>query len=89
MSMSLHVIGFAPPDEHWRRMKQIWDSCVAAKVTPPEEVMKFFGYEEPDDAGVQVELKPDEFKDDSREGFEIELAKIPKHVKTLRFYASW
>lgn len=89
MSMSTHVIGFAPPDEKWQAMKAIWDSCKAAKIDPPKEVEKFFDYQEPDPAGVEVKIPALEWSDDCREGFEIDVEKIPAHVKVIRFYNSW
>ena len=89
MSMSTHVIGFAPPDEKWRQMKAIWDSCKAAKIAVPREVEKFFNEMPPDPAGVEIELETREWKDDMKEGIEIFVDKIPKHVKLIRFYNSW
>jgi hypothetical protein len=45
MSMSMHVIGFVPPDGTWAQMKAIWDACQAAGVSLPDEVEDFFGGE--------------------------------------------
>lgn len=89
MSMSTHIIGFAPPDETWLKMKAIWDACEAAQLDPPEEVGEFFGYTDPDPAGVEVEIPYSDWANRSREGFEVALKDIPKHVKTIRFYNSW
>lgn len=89
MGMSTSVIGFAPPDEKWQQMKQIWDACQSAGIPVPREVEKFFNDEPPDSAGVEVKLEVTEWHDESREGIEIEVAKIPKHVKLIRFYNSW
>jgi hypothetical protein len=89
MSMSTHVVGFAPPDEKWQAMKQIWDACKAGKVPIPREVEDFFNGEKPDPAGVNVELTTREWRNDYAQGIEIDLADIPKHVKTIRFYNAW
>ncbi len=89
MSMSTHVIGFAPPDEQWEKMKAVWDACRLAKVPVPPDVEKFFNYEAPDDEGVKIELPIREWRDDSAQGFEIDVDSIPKHVKTIRFFNSW
>lgn len=89
MSMSTHVIGFAPPDEHWNNMKAVWDTCVAAKIPLPDEVAKFFGEEAPDPRGVRVKIEPTPWRDATGEGFEIELKHLPDHVKVIRFYNSW
>lgn len=89
MSMSTHVVGFAPPDDDWQKMKAIWDACTAAGVAIPRDVTRFFGDTTPDPAGVEVELKSSEWKNEFCEGLEIDVAKIPKHVKRIRFYNSW
>jgi hypothetical protein len=89
MGMSINVIGFAPPDEKWQQMKAIWDSCQAAGIAVPREVERFFNDCDPDERGVEVDVPTIEFRDDYREGYEIEIDKIPKHVKVIRFYCSW
>jgi hypothetical protein len=87
--MSTHVEGFAPAGEEWQQMKAIWDACVAAQVRVPDEVINFFGGEPPDPRGVEVTIPVREWKDGDSEGYELDLADIPVHVKTLRFYNSW
>lgn len=90
MGMSTHVIGFKPPDEKWQQMKDVWDSCEMAEVAPPEEVSEFFDWDNPDERGVEVDLKAEEWADDScRSGYEICLDDIPEGVKYIRFYNSW
>lgn len=29
MGMSMHVVGYKPADEHWKKMKAAWDACAA------------------------------------------------------------
>jgi hypothetical protein len=89
MSMSAHAVGFAPPDEAWQKMKAVWDSCQAAKVPVPKEVEMFFGWDNPDPAGVEVSLPVRKWDADMREGYELDVADIPAHVKTIRFWNSW
>ncbi len=93
MSMSTHVRGFKPADAKWRKMKAIWDSCEEAGIDPPEEVGKFFDWDQPDEAGVDVNLEEhescQEWADESRRGFEIDVKKLPKDVTVIRFYNSW
>jgi hypothetical protein len=94
VSMSTHVVGIKPPDETWLRMKAAWDACRTADVDPPKEVEKFFNYEVPDDAGVRLnqEALGDAIKvweDDSRDGYEIDVTKLPKDVKIVRVYNSY
>lgn len=91
MSMSTHVVGFRPPDEKWRKMKAVYDSCQSAGIDIPDEVDEYFNGETPDEAGVEVEIDSilEEWGDDSRQGYQIDIAKLPKNVKILRFYNSW
>lgn len=91
MGMSTRVTGFAPPDEKWQKMKDIWDACIAAKIEPPAEVEKFFGDEVPDPAGVEVDLPVRKWISprNPADGYELDVAAIPPHVKIIRFYNSW
>ncbi len=89
MSMSTHVTGFAPAGEEWRKMKVVWDACGAAGIAVPDEVAEFFGGEEPDPAGVEVELPLRKWNSEMGQGYELDVAGIPAHVKTIRFYNSW
>jgi hypothetical protein len=90
MSMSTHVTGYAPPDERWQQMKAIWDTCKVAGIPVPAEVEEFFGGEEPDPAGVEVELPLREWSGTyAGAGYELDVAAIPSQVKTIRFYNSW
>lgn len=89
MSMSTHVIGIVPPDETFAKMKAIYHLCRSQKVPVPREVERFFNDERPDESGVRVDLKPREWSSDSQQGLEVDLAAIPPHVKTIRFYNAW
>jgi hypothetical protein len=70
-------------------MKAIWDACKAASVPVPDEVVNFFDGEDPDPAGVEVELPAREWSDEYRRGFELDVAAIPRQIRTIRFYNSW
>ena len=94
MSMSTYVRGFRPPDEKWKKMKKIWDSCQEAGIDVPSEVDDFFDENEPDEAGVEIQLGKkqgcEEWSDgDGREGIEIDISKLPKDVTVVRFVNSW
>jgi len=93
MSMSTHVIGFHPPNDKWKQMKAIWDSCVSAGVDVPGEVYDFFDGESPDERGVEFDLKDagvaTEWEDRHRQGYELEIAKLPPNITHIRFYNSW
>ena len=92
MSMSTHIVGFRPADEQWDKMKQVWDSCEAAGINPPSEVMAFFEYENPGDKpGKEVSLGSavNEWNDEYRQGYQVDLLIIPVGVRYLRFYNVW
>lgn len=95
MSMSTHIIGIRPPDDHWRRMKEVWDACKMAEVTPPVAVSEFFNHETPDDKGVTVDLKysddpsVSEWYDTAANGYEVDITKLPSDVTIIRFYNAW
>ena len=93
MGMSTHVVGFKPPDAKWKAMKQAWDACQKAGVPVPDEVLAFFNHEPPDAAGVEVDIQrlpcTSKYSDDSAQGFEIDVKKLPPDVTIIRFYNSY
>ena len=89
MGMSTHVIGFRPPDRKWKNMKDVWNVCEAAGINPPTEVEEFFGFETPDDNGVEVDLPTTEWSDRVRQGFELNVKDIPKDITVIRFFNSY
>lgn len=91
MSMSTNVVAFRPADEKWKQMKAIYDACNEAGVTRPKEVDAFFNGVAPDENGVEVEIDQAVRKwcDYSCEGLEVDISKLPKDIKIVRFYNSW
>lgn len=99
MGVDYIVEGIAPPDETWKKMKAIWDACIDAGVQPPREVDDFFEDEPPDPDGVVKFHKywnssPTEiiwpqwieaFADKGRCGVNVDVRKLPKHIKIIRF----
>jgi hypothetical protein len=90
---SLNVCGFRPPDEEWKKMKAIYDACVIASVPIPDEVDIFFDGEPPDETGISIDMEEKEcctdYDGDMREGFQIDLKKIPKNIRFIRFFVSY
>lgn len=96
LSTSTWVYGIVPADEHWQRMKAVWDACRAAHVSVPLDVETFFNGEEPDEAGVLVDLTEhvsvrfwSPGGDSMREGFEVALDELPRGVRRLRVVNSY
>lgn len=89
--MSTHVIGFRPPDEKWEKMKIVWELCREIGVEPPDEVNEFFEFETPDDSGVEVSISDavEEWRSDMEDGFQVDIAALPKDLRYIRFYNSY
>lgn len=94
MGMSMWVAGFVPPDETYRKKREAYLACRAAGINPPDELEKFFDYQEPSEHGYEKKRSElgaavVDWSDDSSEGFEIDLSKLPANVKRIRFSCSW
>ena len=97
MGMSTHVVGFIPPDEKFKKMLKAYRACEAAGVAIPSDVEKFFNEETPDEAGVRISLTYNkkykdavkEYNDGDAMGYEVDLTKLPKDIKVIRFTNSW
>lgn len=94
MGMCSHVVGIFSPPDSWIKMKAVWDACKLADIAIPEEVLDFFGGEEPDPRGVVSVIDHpcvSVYKDIDRnaEGFEIDLEKLPPGLRRIRFVNSW
>ncbi len=93
MGMHMYVKGFKAPDEKWKAMKSVYDSCEAAGIEPPAEVNKYFEYDRPDDTGVEVEIKKlpacKEYSAEMIEGYEVDLKALPKDITHIRFCVSY
>jgi len=89
--MSWRVEGIVPPDDKWEKMKAIWDAYAKTDMEVPDEVWQFFGERDPDESGTIIDIKDlcQEWGDMDRSGYELDVSKIPKHVKTIRFYTGW
>lgn len=89
MSMSTHIVGFCPPDEKWNKMKAIWEACDKASVAIPKEVAIFFNDEHPTNKPgmeVNIDIAVKKWRTDYCEGYEVEIDKLPEHIKIVRFY---
>ena len=89
MGMHSYVLGFREPDERWRQMKSVWDACKAADIDVPQEVEMFFGGEAPDPSGIEIGFHKhpccSEYKSEMRDGFEIDISKLPDNITKIRF----
>ena len=97
MSMSTYVHGFIPPDDKFQKMLEVYAACKEAGVDVPDKVYNFFNGEPPDPAGVKITLSDTkkfkdavyEYHDEMQQGYEVDLTKLPKDIKVIRFVNSW
>ena len=91
MSADYYVQGFIPPDERFREMKAVYDTCKKAGIDIPQKVSEFFNHEEPDENGVSIDLEllPCCKEAENGPGFIIDIDKLPKDVKVIKFYVSY
>jgi hypothetical protein len=94
MGMSSGIYGIKPADEKWKEMKAIWDACKKARINAPQEVYQFFEGNEPDERGVVVSLYKHEAIEAitpgySEKGYIVDITKLPKDVKYIKFENSW
>jgi len=93
MGMSTSVLGFKPADEKFHKMKEIYLKCDELEISPPDEVEDYFdGYGVEGD-GVRVDIKEMDccsvYHGEVGNGYEVDITKLPKDVKIIRFYNSW
>lgn len=94
MGASMHIQGIREPDEEYQQMKAVYEACTKAGVPVPDRVQEFFDWQPPNPNGILVDLDLSdavaEYNDgNSREGYDVELSKLPKNITHLRFYLSW
>jgi len=96
--MHSYVKGVKPADAKYKKMLAIYEQCREAQVSLPKEVAEFFNGEDgdaPDPKGVVVSLRVtkdgpvQEYHDDMREGFDVDITKLPKDVTIIRFVNSY
>lgn len=96
--MSTHIMAFMPDtDADFKKHKKILLACMEAEVSLPKETAEYFGEEDAEeyllDEKLSVELKEGvhykDWSDESSQGFEVDLSKLPKWITKLRFCNSW
>ncbi len=97
MGMSTSVVAFRDMGGEFTRMVEVKLFCEAHHVSYPKEVQDYFGsnviesVETLRDELLTVDLGGalTEWQDESAQGYEVDVTKLPSEVKTLRFYNSW
>ena len=93
MGVHTYVVGIRPADAEFERMRKVYESCLQANVMIPGVVEEFFEWQPPDDKGVLIDLGGyacrKEYSKDNSNGIEIDLEKLPKDIKIIRFINSY
>lgn len=92
MGMSTHVMGMGLPDEKWLKYVEIYNLCKSQKIEVPAEIAFYFGEQDPNKFyGNVIDIKDcvTEYEDDMRQGFDVDISRLPPAVKFIRFYNSW
>jgi len=92
MGTNTRVVGYCQADETWVNMATIWRSCEKANVTIPDEVQDFFEGDDPgDEPGMEISIQDavTPYSADMKEGYEIDVSKLPSNIKVVRIYNSY
>lgn len=98
MGMSTHIQAFVPDtDLDYQRHKKVVAMCLQLSVSLPSETAAYFNAHNPrhvnPEEKLEIELVEDihytDWSDDSSQGYEVDLTKLPKGVTKLRFYNNW
>lgn len=100
MGMSTHLRAFIPDtDKEYLKHKEVLLLCKKAEVSLPKETMDYFktNYSDPNEELLETHLEMDlnenehykEWGDNFRQGYELDLLKLPEGVTKIRFYNSW
>lgn len=97
MGMDLSVSGIIPADDDYRKKLAAYHACEEAGVPIPKELETFFKDGPPDEKGMEVyafdtdpiskQFKAAVESCKSEWGYDIDLSKLPKEIKILRFTA--
>ena len=97
MGMSTRVTAFRDMNGEFKKMLEAKKFCDERELSYPAEVRTYFGNcADQSEESIAQELLTIVTKDwvkewsgDYGQGFEVDVASIPKEVKTIRFYNSW
>lgn len=101
MGMSTSIIGVRDLRQQFDKMWKAKEACEQAGIGYPEEVKKYFvDYINESKPAVESEMLHFDLKntsgvtlynnpDAASVGYEVDIRKLPKDVKIIRFYNSW
>ena len=96
MSMYTYVQGLKPVTEDYKKRLEIYKSCRELKISPPEEIRKYFEDDgELCDEGIIVRLKDEVVKKSTDANYcreyyyDVDLSKLPEGLSKVRFVISY
>lgn len=85
----LTVYGLRAMDEEFAAKKAVYDACIAANVTLPPEIAKFFSNRPPEAHGVHVNVNfivSESLESADSKGVILDLTKLPEDVDRLKIW---
>ena len=95
MSVSTYVQGFrSSNDATYQKHANVLRACIEAEISElPKETATYFNSKYPDkcllEEALSVDIKSEEWEDDTRMGLTIKVSDIPKGVDTIKFTTSF
>ena len=96
MGMSMDIQGYRAKDTKWKKMEEAYKACRSAGIGIPKEIDEFFVGEDPNYISAMVDgLTVDlgdavtEIDEEMVEGYWVDITKLPKDIKILRFTNSY
>lgn len=90
--VSTSIVGYRDPDEKWLKMKKVYDACIESGIEVPDEVNEFFGWTEPSENGIEVDLENITEKYtpcDMADGWRIKISDLPNNIEYICFINSY
>lgn len=93
MGMNIGAYGIKPKTKEYEQKLQIYNLCKEQKVEIPEEIINFFDGD-PCKEGILVKLDDIEGaleypEEDDCEIIQVDISKLPKEIKKIRFQIWW
>lgn len=97
MDMLISIAGVVPADDEYKKMLQVYNTCLDAGVDIPNQVREYLNLgeeEEPDEDGCIIDIDDaieEEGDIDYEDGctYTIDIGKLPKNIKFIKIRTRW
>ena len=97
MGMSTHIVGLRDLDGKFKQMIDVKLACEKAGIDYPQGVSRYFDgnesepviYLEENLREVDISKAVSEYLGESKNGYTVDITKLPKDVNEIRFYNSY